>query len=93
MQREVKVGLLVVAAFVILGVAVFLVSERRNFFALKNRYYIQFETVLGLAPGSPAQLNGVTVGSIRESSPARKRRRAATDRMDQRRPALRRTGA
>ncbi len=65
MQREVKVGLLVVAAFVILGVAVFLVSERRNFFALKNRYYIQFETVLGLAPGSPAQLNGVTVGSVK----------------------------
>lgn len=64
MQREVKVGLLVVAAFVILGVAVFLVSERRNFFALKNRYYIQFETVLGLAPGSPTQLNGVTVGSV-----------------------------
>lgn len=65
MQREVKVGLLVVVAFVILGVAVFLVSERRNFFALKNRYYIQFETVLGLAPGSPAQLNGVTVGSVK----------------------------
>lgn len=64
MQREVKVGLLVVLAFVILGVAVFLVSERRNFFALKNRYFIQFETVLGLAPGSPAQLNGVTVGSV-----------------------------
>ena len=65
MQSEVKVGLLVVVAFVILGVAVFLVSERRNFFALKNRYYIQFETVLGLAPGSPAQLNGVTVGSVK----------------------------
>lgn len=66
MQREVKVGLLVVLAFVILGVAVFLVSERRNMFALKNRYYIQFGTVLGLAPGSPAQLNGVTVGSVRK---------------------------
>ena len=66
MQREVKVGLLVVVAFVILGVAVFLVSERRNLFALKNRYYIQFETVLGLAPGSPAQLNGVTVGSVQK---------------------------
>jgi phospholipid/cholesterol/gamma-HCH transport system substrate-binding protein len=66
MQREVKVGLLVVLAFVILGAAVFLVSERRNLFALKNRYYIQFETVLGLAPGSPAQLNGVTVGSVRK---------------------------
>ena len=64
MQREARVGLLVVAAFVILGVAVFLVSERRNLFALKNRYYIQFETVLGLATGSPVQLNGVTVGSV-----------------------------
>ena len=66
MQREVKVGLLVVAAFVILGIAVFLVSDRRNLFALKNHYYIQFETVLGLAPGSPTQLNGVTVGSVQK---------------------------
>ncbi len=64
MHREAKVGLLFVAAFIILGIGVFLVSERRNLFALKNRYYIQFETVLGLAPGSPTQLNGVTVGSV-----------------------------
>ena len=66
MQREVKVGLLVVLAFVILGAAVFLVSERRNMFALKNHYFIRFETVLGLAAGSQVQLSGVTVGSVQK---------------------------
>lgn len=66
MPREIKVGLLVVTAFVVLGVGVFLVSERKNLFALKNRYSIQFETVGGLAPGSPAQLDGVNVGSVQK---------------------------
>jgi phospholipid/cholesterol/gamma-HCH transport system substrate-binding protein len=64
MSREVKVGLLVVTAFVVLGVSVFLVSERGNIFSLKNRYSIEFQTVSGLAQGSPVQLDGVGVGSI-----------------------------
>ena len=45
MLREVKVGLLVIAAFIVLGIGVFLVSERRNLFTLKNEYSIQFQTV------------------------------------------------
>ena len=64
MLREIKVGLLVVAAFVVLGVGVFLVSERKNLFALKNTYFVRFETVAGLATGNPVQLSGVTVGSV-----------------------------
>jgi len=64
MLREVKVGLLVVLAFIVLGVSVFLVSERKNLFTLKNRYSIQFATVGGLAPGSPVQLDGVNIGSV-----------------------------
>jgi len=64
MLREVKVGLLVVAAFIVLGIGVFLVSERRNLFTLKNQYSVQFQTVSGLGQGSPVQLDGVGVGSI-----------------------------
>jgi phospholipid/cholesterol/gamma-HCH transport system substrate-binding protein len=64
LTREVKVGLLVISAFIILGIGVFLVSERRNLFALKNTYFIELETVSGLAQGSPVHLDGVGVGSI-----------------------------
>lgn len=64
MGREVRVGLLVITAFVVLGVGVFLVSERRNLFTLKNTYSIDLETVSGLAQGSPVHLDGVGVGSI-----------------------------
>jgi phospholipid/cholesterol/gamma-HCH transport system substrate-binding protein len=64
MQREAKVGLLVVSALVVLGVAVFLISENRSLFVRKNRYSIEFATVNGLSLGSPVQIDGVTVGSI-----------------------------
>ena len=64
MKREAKVGLLVICAFVVLGISVFLVSERRNLFALKNTYSIELQTVSGLAQGSPVHLDGVGVGSI-----------------------------
>lgn len=64
MVREAKVGILVIAAFVVLGAGVFLVSERNNLFTLKNRYSIEFQTVGGLAQGSPVHLDGVGVGSI-----------------------------
>ena len=65
MGREVRVGLLVIIAFIVLGVGVFLVSERRNLFTLKNTYSIDLESVSGLAQGSPVHLDGVGVGSIR----------------------------
>lgn len=64
MTREVKVGILVVCAFIVLGIGVFLVSERRNLFTLKNTYTIQLESVSGLSQGSPVHLDGVGVGSI-----------------------------
>lgn len=66
MGREVKVGLLVITAFVVLGIGVFLVSERRNLFTLKNTYSIELQTVSGLAKGSPIHLDGVGVGSIQQ---------------------------
>ncbi|MEE8138470.1 MAG: MlaD family protein [Thermoanaerobaculia bacterium] len=64
MPRELKVGLLVLAALLVFGVGVFLVGEKSQLFALKNRYFVRFETVSGLAEGNPVQLNGVTVGQV-----------------------------
>jgi phospholipid/cholesterol/gamma-HCH transport system substrate-binding protein len=62
--REVKVGLLIMAAFAALGVGIFLIGESSNLFARKSRYFVRFETVAGLAEGNPVQLNGVTVGRV-----------------------------
>ena len=66
MSREIKVGLLVVAALVVLMAGTFLIGEKSNLFTRKNRYYVRFETVSGLATGSPVQLNGVNVGEVTE---------------------------
>ncbi|MCZ6506786.1 MAG: MlaD family protein, partial [Acidobacteria bacterium] len=63
-MRELKVGLLLLAALLVLVMGIFLVGESNNLFALKNHYFIHFETVAGLAEGNPVQLNGVNVGSV-----------------------------
>ena len=66
MSREIKVGMLVLAALVVLMAGSFLIGEKSNLFTRKNRYYVRFETVSGLATGSPVKLNGVTVGDVTE---------------------------
>ncbi|MFQ5525620.1 MAG: MlaD family protein [Thermoanaerobaculia bacterium] len=65
MNREAKVGALVVVALAVLAAGIFLVGEKNNLFVLKNSYFIRFENVEGLASGSPVKLNGVTVGKVR----------------------------
>lgn len=65
MSRELKVGVLIISALIVAAVAIFLVGERSNVFALKNEYFVRFESVSGLATGNPVQLNGVVVGSVR----------------------------
>ena len=65
MSREVRVGLLVIVALVVLVAGLFLVGERENLLTLKNDYFIHFSTVAGLASGNPVQLNGVTVGKVK----------------------------
>jgi len=65
-SREVRVGLVVLAAIAVLAAGVFLIGDRHNLFHRKNYYYIQFTSAGGLKPGSPVQLNGVGVGTIDE---------------------------
>src|SRR5687768_2418207 len=72
MQREpgsgkaVRVGLVILAAFAALAVGIFLIGDKNNMFRSKNRYYIEFNSVSGVKPGSPVQLNGVDVGTVEE---------------------------
>lgn len=62
---EFKVGLLILAALGVLAVGIFLIGDRNNLFARKNEYYIEFDSVSGLKPGSPVQLDGVEVGAVK----------------------------
>lgn len=64
MRREVRVGLLVIVALAVTVIGVMSVGEKNNLFVRKNRYFIRFESVGGLAQGNPVQLNGVTVGRV-----------------------------
>jgi phospholipid/cholesterol/gamma-HCH transport system substrate-binding protein len=59
-----KVGLVILAAIVVLAIGVFLIGDKNNLFSRKNKYYIQFGSVSGLKTGSPVQLNGVDVGTV-----------------------------
>ena len=66
MSREIKIGLLVLTALVVLMGGTFLIGEKSNVFTHKNSYFVRFESVSGLAEGSPVQLNGVNVGDVTE---------------------------
>lgn len=65
MRSEVKVGLLLVVALVVLASGIWLLGEESNLFRSKNTYSIRFDTVSGLNSGNPVQLNGVDVGEVR----------------------------
>lgn len=69
MPRDTKafrVGLLILIAFGVLAAGVFLIGEKNNLFSRKMRYYVEFNSVSGLKPGNPVQLNGVDVGTVSE---------------------------
>jgi phospholipid/cholesterol/gamma-HCH transport system substrate-binding protein len=62
--REIRVGLVILAAMVVLAAGIFLIGSKNNLFSRKTRYYVEFNSVSGLKPGSPVQLDGVDVGAI-----------------------------
>src|SRR6185295_9366142 len=65
-KRAVRVGLVILAAFAVLAVGIFVIGDRNNLFSRKNRYYVDLNSVSGLKPGSPVELNGVDVGTIKQ---------------------------
>jgi phospholipid/cholesterol/gamma-HCH transport system substrate-binding protein len=64
--RELKVGALVVAALAVAAAGIFFIGKNDRLFGRKATYFVRFETVSGLAEGSPVQLDGVVVGSVRD---------------------------
>lgn len=62
--REIRVGLVILAALAVLAAGIFLIGERNNLFSPKNSYRVELNTVAGLKPGNPVQLNGVDVGTV-----------------------------
>jgi phospholipid/cholesterol/gamma-HCH transport system substrate-binding protein len=63
-SREIRVGLVILGAMLVLAAGIFLIGSKNNLFARKTRYYVEFDSVSGLKPGSPVQLDGVDVGTI-----------------------------
>jgi phospholipid/cholesterol/gamma-HCH transport system substrate-binding protein len=65
-RREAKVGLVILIALALFAAGIFLIGDKGNLFSSKNRYYVEFNSVSGLAKGSPVQLDGVDVGTVEE---------------------------
>ncbi len=63
-KRNLRVGLLVIAALLLVALTILMVGNRRQLFILHTRYSTSFVNVTGLEQGSPVKLNGVTVGFI-----------------------------
>jgi phospholipid/cholesterol/gamma-HCH transport system substrate-binding protein len=63
-EREIKVGLLILAAIAVLAGGIFLIGTEEKLFVRKSRYFIRFDDVGGLAPGGVVELNGVNVGKV-----------------------------
>lgn len=67
-KRNLRVGLLTVAALAVLVVTIFTIGSRRQLFISHTRYRASFINVTGLQKGAEVKLNGVTVGFVEEIS-------------------------
>ena len=63
-KTQLRVGLFVSAALVLIAVLAFVVGAQQNLFTRKTEFVAIFETVDGLRPGSVVMVAGVNVGSI-----------------------------
>ncbi len=64
--RRFRVGLVVLIALFFTMIGVFMVGRRANLFKKKWPYQTHFDSAVGLVPGNPVRLNGVTVGNVLE---------------------------
>src|SRR5215470_10015556 len=62
--KELRVGILVIASFVLLAAAIFLIGGDTGIFTPKYKLYVYFSSVSGLRAGQEVQLEGVTIGSV-----------------------------
>lgn len=64
--RQIKVGLLVLAALAVGAMSIFILGERSNLFRSKNRYHIELKSAAGLKHGNPVELDGVDIGVVKQ---------------------------
>ncbi|WP_394842476.1 MlaD family protein [Pendulispora brunnea] len=64
MEKSIKVGIFVLAALVLGGIAVFLIGENRRLWDPKVTYNAAFHDVAGLKPGAPVRMGGVDIGTV-----------------------------
>jgi phospholipid/cholesterol/gamma-HCH transport system substrate-binding protein len=61
---ELKVGILGLSAFVILGTLIFLLTSSRGIFRPKAHLHTYMDDASGIAVSTPVRLNGITIGSL-----------------------------
>lgn len=62
---ELRVGVLVIASFALLAIAIFFISGESGFLTPKYNIHAYFENANNLKSGAEVHLEGVTVGSVR----------------------------
>lgn len=63
---QIKVGLVITIAFLILLIAVFFAGNIQNIFLKKAEFKIQFKDVVGLRKGAPVWILGLEEGSVKD---------------------------
>jgi phospholipid/cholesterol/gamma-HCH transport system substrate-binding protein len=63
-KKEIRVGLVVLTALLIISFSIVSIGTQKNIFSKKVTYEVEFEETLGLNVGAPVWLDGVTVGSV-----------------------------
>src|SRR5262245_39365345 len=61
---ELRVGILVIASFALLALAIFYVSGQSGFFVKKYTITAFFQNANNLRPGAEVSLEGVTIGNV-----------------------------
>lgn len=65
---QLRVGLMALAALIIIGVLIFLLTGDRSLFTDKAVLYTYMDDSAALATGSPVRLNGILVGDVTDVS-------------------------
>ena len=65
-QLQFRVGLFVMAAFVLIGAMVFQFGELSSLWQKSYQLAVHFESVPGVHAGSPVRMSGLTIGEVRE---------------------------
>ena len=61
---QLRVGITVIIASLVLGVLLFLMSGTRGFFAKRITLVSYFDNAEGLRVGAPVRLSGVDIGNV-----------------------------